>query len=214
LSQALPYSVGIALSPVPIGASVLLLSCHDGLAKGTSFALGWVAGLGATAVVIAFLVDWADLSASDQLWIAVPELVLGIGFLVVSAAIWLWRDRRRSTPSWLDAVEHFTRMRSAGAGIVVSALNPKVAALTLGAVLALAQVDAGTSETVWTLVLFTAIGALGVAVPVLFARAAPDRTHAVLARLRPWLERHDAAVLIVLGIVVGVIFVADGLRSL
>jgi threonine/homoserine/homoserine lactone efflux protein len=214
VSQALPYSVGIALSPVPIGASVLLLSCRDGLAKGMSFALGWVTGLAAVAVVLELLVDWADLSTSDQLWIAVPELVLGVGFLAVSAAIWLRRDRQRSTPAWLDAVEHFTRIRSAGAGIVVSALNPKVAALTLGAALALAQADAGTSETVRTLVLFTAIGALGVAAPVLFARAAPRRANALLTRLRPWLEGHDAAVLIVLGLIVGVVFVVDGLRGL
>ena len=214
MSEALPYSLGIALSPVPIGASVLLLSCRDGLAKGASFALGWVAGLAAVAVVMKLLVDWADLSSSDQLWISAPELLLGIAFLTVSVAIWVWRDRRRSSPAWLDAVEHFTRIRSAGAGIVLSALNPKVAALTLGAILALAQVDAGNSETLWTLVLFVAIGTLGVAIPVLLARATPNRTTAVLTRLHPWLERHDAAVLIVLGLVVGVIFVVDGLRGL
>jgi threonine/homoserine/homoserine lactone efflux protein len=214
LSQALPYSLGIVLSPVPIGASVVFLSCRDGLAKGASFALGWIAGLATTALVLALVVGSADLSTSDQLWIAVPELVLGVGFLAVSAAIWLGFGRHRSTPPWLDAVEGFTRTRSAGVGVVISAGNPKVAALTLGAVLALAQVDAGVSETVWTLVLFVAIGAIGVLIPVGFARAAPDRTNAVLARVRPWLERHDAAVLILLGLVVGVVFVVDGLRGL
>jgi threonine/homoserine/homoserine lactone efflux protein len=214
LSQALPYSLGIALSPVPIGASILLLSCRDGLAKGTSFALGWIAGLTAVAIVLELLVDWADLSSSGQLWIAVPELVLGVGFLAVSAAIWLGRGRRRSTPAWIDTVERFTRGQSAGVGAVASAANPKVAALTLGAVLALTQTDAGTSETAWTLVLFVAIGTLGVAIPVLLARATPNRTAAALTRLHPWLERHDAAVLIVLGLVVGVIFVVDGLRGL
>jgi threonine/homoserine/homoserine lactone efflux protein len=214
VSQALPYSLGIALRPVPIGASVVFLSCRDGLAKGASFALGWIAGLAATALVLALIVGSADLSTSDQLWIAVPELMLGVGFLAVSAAIWLWHDRRRSMPAWLDAVEHLTRARSAAVGVVASAANPKVAALTLGAVLALAQMDAGRWETVWTLVIFTAIGALGVAVPVLFARAAPRRASAVLSRLHSWLERHDAAVLIVLGLVVGAIFVMDGLRGL
>jgi threonine/homoserine/homoserine lactone efflux protein len=214
VSQALPYSLGIALSPVPIGASVVFLSCRDGLAKGTWFALGWTAGLAAIALVLGLVVGLADLSTSGELWIAAPELVLGVGFLAVSAGIWLGFGRGRSTPPWLEAVEGLTRVRSAAVGVVASAANPKVAALTLGAVFALAQVDAGTSETFWTLVLFVAIGTIGVAIPVVFARAAPVGTHAVLARLRPWLERHDAAVLIVLGLVVGTIFVLDGLRAL
>ena len=116
--------------------------------------------------------------------------------------------------SWIDAVDNLTASRSGGLGLVLSGANPKIAALSLGAALSLAETDAGATGTAMTAALFTAIGAVGVAAPLAIHLAAPTRTEPVLLRLRAWLGTHETAVLVVLGLVVGGLFLREGVAAL
>ena len=43
MREALPYAVGVAISPIPIAAILLLLTCRRAARKGSSFLLGWTA---------------------------------------------------------------------------------------------------------------------------------------------------------------------------
>jgi Sap, sulfolipid-1-addressing protein len=102
----LVYAVAVAVSPVPIGAILLLLTCPRRGANGLSFLAGWVLGVGTLAVLFVTLVHAAGISDADPLWLAVPEIVVGIVFLLAAVALWIRRDRRRaaarlpgSTPS-------------------------------------------------------------------------------------------------------------------
>jgi Sap, sulfolipid-1-addressing protein len=213
VSHALVYSVGVALSPVAIASSILLLSCPGGTAKAATFALGWLAGLAAMETLLAVLVDRADLSDADPLWIGVPELALGVAFFAASATVWLRRRRRSEQPAWLAAIDRLTPIGSGGLGIVAAGANPKIVALALGAALALAEAGASTSETVVALGLFAAIGTLGVALPLAIHAAARERSEHVFGAMRSWLARHDRAVLALVGLVLGAVFVLDALSA-
>ena len=215
MREALVYAVAVAVSPVPIGAILLLLTCPEQAANGLSFLAGWVVGVGTLAVLFVVLVDAAGISDSDPLWIAIPEIVLGVTFLLIAAALWIRRDRRRETAApWIDAVDHLTVTRSGGLGIVLAGANPKIAALALGAALSLADASAGTTTTAVSAALFTAIGAVGVATPLAAYLAAPVRTESVLLRFRVWLGGRETVVLVVLGLVVGGLFLREGLAAL
>jgi hypothetical protein len=45
IGQALPYAVGVALSPVPIIAVVLMLATPQGRINGPAFLAGWIVGI-------------------------------------------------------------------------------------------------------------------------------------------------------------------------
>jgi hypothetical protein len=215
MGEALFYAVGVAVSPVPIGASVLLLTCSSPTLKGTSFAAGWTLGVAACAGVLVAAVDSAGLSDSDPLWIALPELLLGAAFVAAAIAVWMRRRRPRAqTPRWLEAVETFTPLRFAAVGVVLSAANPKVVALSLGAALALANADTSTAGTAWTVGLFAAIAAVGVVAPLAIYLVVPARAGRLLGRLRAWLVGREAAVLTALGLLIGTLFVVDGVGAL
>ena len=62
--------------------------------------------------------------------------------------------------------------------------------------------------------LFSAIGILGVALPLVLYLLFPTRAGSLLARLRAWLGRHEATILVALGLVLGVVFIQDALASL
>ena len=213
--EALVYAVGVALSPVAIAATLLLLTCRRAVANAFSFLIGWTLGVALAIFVLVVLVNSTGLTGSDPLRMAVAELVIGLGFLVAALAV--WRQRHRSsidTPPWVAAVDSFTTVRSAGLGVVLSGANPKVVALSLGAALSLAQAEANAAVTSEAIVLYCAIGTLGVLTPLSVYLALPGHAPSWLGRLRVFLSRYETAILVVVGLLIGATFVTDGLDSL
>ena len=215
MREALVYALGVAVSPAPIASIIVILTSPRALANGASFLAGWALGVASVITLLVVLVDEAGIGDSDRSWIAVPELVLGAAFVGVALLVWIRRRRRREhAVPWLDAVDDLSRARSAGLGFLLAAANPKVIALALGSALSLAEEDANAGSQLQTIVLFSAIGVVGVALPLVLYLLFPDRAHSLLARLRAWLGRHEATILIALGLVLGAVFLQDGLSSL
>jgi threonine/homoserine/homoserine lactone efflux protein len=215
MGEIVIYAAGVAISPVPVAAVIVVLTGRRALANGLSFLAGWALGVLSAAVLFVVLVDRAGISDADPLWIAIPEIVLGVAF--VAAALVLLARRRNSRARdvpWLDAADALSRSRSSGLGLLLSAANPKVVALALGAALALAEQNAERATTAQAVALFTVIGSVGVAVPLALRALFPRRAALLLARLRAWLGKHETAILVPLGLVIGAVFLEDGLASL
>ena len=212
---ALLYATGIAISPIAILATLLLLTCRRAVANALSFLAGWTAGVAALILLFVLLVHGMGVSDSDPLWIALAELAIGAGFLLAVGAVWRHRqERRRESPPWVAAIDSFTTARSVGLGVVLSGANPKVVALSLGAALSLAQANASAAVTAETVGLYCAIGAAGVLVPLSLYLAMPTRASSLLAGLRALLARHETAILMVVGLVIAATFLVDGLNGL
>jgi threonine/homoserine/homoserine lactone efflux protein len=211
----LPYAVGVAISPVAIASVLLLLTCRRPVATGTSFAVGWTASIAMLSAALAVLVRTTDVTNQHPAWVAVLELMLGSAFLVATATLVGRRERREArSVSVLTTVDTLTPAHAAGLGVVLSAANPKVLALALGAAVTLTGASASTATTAEAVLLFTTVGAAGVAVPLAFYVAFPSRSRSMLGRTRAALVRHETVVLILLGLAIGALFLVDGLRSL
>jgi hypothetical protein len=52
IGQSLPLAIGVALSPIPIIAVVLMLTTPRARANGPAFVLGWLLGLGLVGAVV------------------------------------------------------------------------------------------------------------------------------------------------------------------
>ena len=215
MREAIPYAVGVAISPVPIAAILVLLACRRAMRNGLAFLAGWTLTIAVLVFVLFELAESVGVSNSNPAWIAAVDLLLGGVFLLAALTVWRRRRAVRARPvSWLGAVDGLSGGRSAALGVVLSGANPKVLALSLAGALALAETQAGTVTSAQASVLFAAVGALGVLVPLAVYVAVPRRAAPVLARLRAWLERRETAVVVLLGLAIGVLFVADGLNRL
>jgi hypothetical protein len=94
IGESLAAAVGIAISPIPIIAVVLMLTTPDGRANSTAFLLGWLLGLGAagTAVLlIAAPVDGDD--SGPAAWLGRIKILLGALLLFVAIRQFRRRDR-------------------------------------------------------------------------------------------------------------------------
>ena len=219
IGLVLPLGVGVALSPLPIIAVVLMLSTARARSNGPAFLIGWLLGLLVVGSIVLLLSGGADASEAGEpaTWVSLLELVLGLGLLLVAVRTWRGRptdDEPGSLPSWMQAIDSFTPMRSLGMATVLSGVNPKNLLLTLGAAAAIAQTGISAGQQVVALVVFALIGAIGPAVPVGIYFVMGERSQTVLADLKNWFGRNNAAILAVLCVVIAAKLVGDGIAGL
>src|SRR5215510_5555384 len=144
IGQVLPTAVGVALSPLPIVAVVLMLVSARGRANGPAFVVGWLIGLalvGAIVLSIASAVGATD-HGKPAAWVSALKLALGV--LLLLLGLRQWQGRRQEgdevpTPKWMGALETFTPVKAFGAGGLLSGVNPKNLFLVIAGASTIAQ---------------------------------------------------------------------------
>ena len=217
ISQVLPFAIGVAISPIPLVAVILMLFTPRAKANGTAFLVGWVVGLGVLATIVYLVVDAVNASTPDSTGsdsTSTVKVVLGVLLLV--AALRKWRNRpapgtEPAMPKWMTGVDHFTPGKAAGLGVLLGAVNPKNLVLTIGAASGLAQmVGETTGDAVAGIVAFVVIASSTTAACVGYRVFGGERSRAQLDSAKAWLTTHNDAVMTVLFLVFGVVLLADG----
>jgi threonine/homoserine/homoserine lactone efflux protein len=220
LGQILPLGIGVAISPVPIIAVVLMLATPRARANGPAFVLGWVVGLAIVGTIV--LLASSGASASDDgepaTWVSILKLVLGVLLLLVAVREWRHRPRRgdhdAALPTWMQTIDSFAAPKALGMGVLLSGVNPKNLLLTVGAAAAIAQTGVPAGEQAVALGVFVLLGTLGVAAPVGVYFALGERSRALLDDLRSWMAANNAAIMAVLMLVIGTKLLGDGIAGL
>lgn len=211
--HALFLSIAVAIEPLPVLAGVLFLTAERGRPKAIAFLVGWLLALGACAtatIVVASQVSTPKGSTSSTVS-AVLDLVLGLAL-----AVWAFRQRPRgdaatgsATPGWMARLDTMRPVVAFGLGVF---LPPYVIAVAIGN--DIVQQGAPTGRMVASVLIYATIASLGVLVPILITVVQPERSGAVLARWRAWLEVHWPVVLCWLLAVIAVYLIAKGLWEL
>ena len=218
LSQAigglLPAAVGVALSPIPIIAVILMLGTPQARRNGPAFSIGWIAGLVVVSVIVLVVAHGAsnpDSAASD----GVNWLQVGLGVLFFALAAKQWRTRPKpgetpEMPKWMESVDHFTPSKSLGLGVALSAANPKNLALTLAATASIAQAGLSTADSAIAVAVFVAIASITVVGSTLFYVVAPTRAAAPLASMKVFMTDHSNVIMMVVLLVLGAKLLGSG----
>jgi threonine/homoserine/homoserine lactone efflux protein len=219
IGQVLSLGVGVALSPVPIIAVVLMLGTPRARANGLAFVLGWVLGLAIVGAIVLAVASGANASEDDQPadWVGWLKLVLGV--LLVLVAVRQWRGRPRggeeaALPKWMRAIDRFTPGRSLAIAVALSGINPKNLLLTVGAATAIAQTGVSTGDQAIALAVFIVVGTLGPGAPVAIYFALGERAKRILDSLKTWMAEHNSAIMAVLCLVIGAKLIGDGISAL
>jgi threonine/homoserine/homoserine lactone efflux protein len=219
ISEVLPFAIGVAISPVPIIAVILVLFSARARVNGPVFALGWIVGVAVVSTVVYLVADAGDVSTSGGASDTSYWIKLVVGLLLVRFAVRDWRKRPApgetpETPKWMSAIDTLTPAKAGGLGVLLSTVNPKNLALSLGAGASLAQVGASGGEAAVGLIVFVVIASLTIAVPVVFSLTGGERAAHVLDGWRVWLAAHNTAMMAVLFLVFGAVLFSQGLRGL
>ena len=166
IGEILPIAIGVAISPIPIIAIVLMLSTPKGKSNGLAFLVGWLLGLALVGVIVLLLANPAGASEEGGPATWVGWLLLVLGLLAVLIGIRSWRGRPRGDeeppmPKWMSAIDQFTAGKSLGLGFLLAALNPKNLTLTLAAAASIAAAGLSSTDSYIVLAVFVVIGTIG-----------------------------------------------------
>jgi threonine/homoserine/homoserine lactone efflux protein len=219
IGEILPLAIGVAISPVPIIAIVLMLGTPRARSNGLAFALGWLAGL---TIVGGALLTLASGNSQEndggpETWVSIVKLVLGVLFLLLAARTWRSRPKagqEAAMPRWMQAIDTFTTGRSLVFGVLLSGVNPKNLALTIAAATTIAQTGISGGESAGALIVFILIGSLSILTPVFIYFALGTRAAVILDELKDWMAGHNAAIMTVLLLVFGAKLIGDAVGGL
>jgi threonine/homoserine/homoserine lactone efflux protein len=218
IGQLLPFAVGVAVSPMPIVAVVLMLVTRRARTNGPAFLLGWIVGIAVAGAIVLAIAGPTNASDSGQpaSWVNWLKLVLGLLLLLVAVREWRGRPQEgdeAATPKWMGALDAFTPPKAAGAGVLLGTINPKNLLLIVGGAAAVAQtgISGGDQAIAWAV--FTLIASIGVGAPVVIYFALGDRAAKLLDGLKTWMARNNTVIMAVLCLIIAVKLIGDAITG-
>ena len=218
LGGLLPSAVGVAISPVPIIAVILMLGTPKAKSNGPAFALGWVIGLVAVSVIVLAVAGGADdpdsTAATGVNWF---QVAVGILFLAMAAGQWRKRPtpgEQPEMPTWMAMIDNFDAIKSLCLGALLSGLNPKNLALTAAGAASIAQAGLSSGESGIAVGVFVVIASTTVVGPVAFYLVAPDAATRPLTTTKGFMSDHNAVIMMVVLLILGAKILGQGLGAL
>ena len=222
IGGALPSALGVALSPIPIVAVVLMLGTPRARRDGPAFALGWILGLSVVAVlVIAVTGASGDAStAGSSTADSINWMQVGLGVLLLVMAKRQWQKRpapgaEPELPAWMAKIDQLPAGQALGAGVLLSGLNPKNLILTLAAAASIAQVPGITSgEEAVAVAVFVAIASVTTVGAVVLYFIGGTRAEHFLGEIKAYMAAHNAVIMMVILVILGGKLLGEGVGAL
>jgi hypothetical protein len=216
VGQILPLALGIAVSPIPIVAVILILLSPKPRGASVAFLLGWVLGIVAVVWLFEAIFSTVPSTQSDD-----PDPLLGVvkislGLLLLVVAIRQVRRRpggpkEPDQPKWMSLLTTMNVPKGLGLGFALSAFNPVNLLCAIGAGTTIGSALLTNGQVVGLIAIFTALAASTVAIPVFAYLVATKAMTHPLERLRTWLLRYARVVTVILLLIVGVDLIGKGI---
>lgn len=216
IGDLLPFALGVALSPFPIVAVIAVLDSPGGRSRGAAFATGWVAGLLALSLVVVAI--GSGLTDGDPST-GVSWLRLAVGVLLLALAVGKWRSRpgpgsEPKAPGWMAAIDAYGTGRTFLLGVGLAGANPKNAALTLAAAAGITESGTSGEAAAVAIAVFVVLASVSVLASVGFSLVAPARAAAPLARVKEFMARNNAVIMMVVLLLLGVNLIGKAMAGL
>lgn len=213
----LPFAMGVALSPIPLVAVIVVLGTPRARTNGPAFAAGWVLGLTVATTAVMLLAGAVGGASGGNTAVAVLRIVLGL--LLLGLAARKWRDRPGpdedpEVPAWMDRMDSLTTGRLFLMGVGLSGANPKNLALAAaaGAAIASAGVDGAVDAVaVGLFVLLASSSVLGLVGLALMGGRRADR---ILGAIHSFMLRNNTVIMMVVFLLLGAKVLGDGIAGL
>jgi Sap, sulfolipid-1-addressing protein len=215
LAQLIPVALAAALSTVPITVTLVILLSDNRRRTAPPFVSGWIIGT-AAALVLATVAAQALPGRPRQFSSLIDNLeILVGGALVLFGLVTLFRHRRTSAgpgAGWMEGLGALGPLPAFGIGLALN-LRPKALLLLAAAGLAISGAPLGVddADTLFLILVYTAIATSTVVAPALATVFFPDRMEPRLVAARDWVTAHGTVVTGSVVILVGVVVLAAGI---
>jgi len=159
----------------------------------------------------------AEDTGEPETWASVLKLAFGVLFLLLAVRMWRGRPRagqEAEMSKWMQAIDTFTARKALGAGALLSGLNPKNLALTIAAATAIAETGISGGQEAAALAVFIVLGSITILAPLVIYFVMGSRAKEILDDLKTLMAAHNAAIMTVLLLVLGVKLIGDAIAGL
>lgn len=218
LLQAIPYAIGIALSPFVIIATVLLLLSKRPYANPLAYLAGWVGGMLFVTWAVLYFLHGVELSRGEPKEGGyLINLLIGVIMVAMGAMLWFTRpkgDAEPEMPRWLSVVQNINPFLVLLIGFVGFSFNIKNLALFAGAMSAILMEGQTMSQRWVELIIVIIVSSLAILIPFIMVLAQGERAPATLDRWEHWLLRRQAVISAGVMVLFGLSMTLKGLSGL
>lgn len=217
IGAILPLAVAMALSSVPVMATIAILMSPRRDRAALPFLVGSVLGIAFSAVVF-----WAGVSVIPEPGPIRSETVTGVWLILLGAAlvvvaVVLWRrdveHEPEATPKWMSALNSAGRWTAFGVAFGLG-LRPKALLVSAAVGLSLRGMSLTWTDSAVVLAIYLVIASSTIVVPIALTLASPGRAEAPLRATRSWLIGHSRVITMVILLLIGVVLIGNGLGKL
>lgn len=210
IAEILPYSVAVALSPMPIVALLLILFSKNAKINSIFFWLGWILGLSVIVIVFSFLITSTAGDSTSIGGISIKSVVDGLlGLLLILFAINQLKNRPREgqpghNPKWMSAIESFKPLQALGLGLMLAAINFKNTPMGIAVAASIGRLSTSTDNSLTALGIYLLIGGSTIILPAIGFILFRNKLERPLNALKVWLITNNAVIMFVLFLILGV----------
>ncbi|MDQ2660256.1 MAG: GAP family protein [Actinomycetota bacterium] len=218
LAHLLPLALAVAISSVPIMATILILLSPSRTRSALPFLIGWVLGIAVVVWLCALgaqAVPTPRSSRQPDTAVGIGEILVGAALIVIAIVAWYREKKNPSTtmPKWLDTVGSLGPWSAFGVAFALN-LRPKGLLLAMAAGLAIRGDDLSLAESAVAIMVYTVVGASTVAVPIILTLASPKRMEPRLVAAQDWIARNNGEITAIILLVIGVVIIGTGIGRL
>jgi hypothetical protein len=230
IGESLPFALGLALSPFVIVTGLMLLLGKNGRVKSALLGLGWFVAI-SVLTTIGFLIVDATKEVSGEYTetgVHVVQLVFAVLFFALAALTWRKRSREDDAaedapatpesaskkPSLTSRLDGLSPLGALGVGAAQGFLVIKNIPLSLSAGAVFGEAGLAGAQAIVAVAVFAVVGTLGVIVPLAVALVGGERLTPALVSARGWFESNMSAITITVLLLLGALFLGQGLGIL
>ena len=128
LGETLPLAIGIAISPVPIIAAILMLLSPIAKQVSPAFLIDWVVGVLVVTSIVFVLGGAIDSSDDDSKpLLGAIELLLEAALILLATKQFQFRPKpgeAATLPGWMNAIDSMPPTKALGLGALLLGINP------------------------------------------------------------------------------------------
>lgn len=193
----------IALEPIPLTAFILVLASKGGIGKGAAFVFGWLASLAVVVAVTILATGNKPPAPSTAPSLAALAAKIAIGVVLVCIAV---RRRRmmgrpkkpKKPPKWQTSIDTMSPWFAMGLAPLTQPWG-----LIAAGVATIVEAKLATWEDYVAIILFALVATSSYVAMELYAGFRPEPAHALIGRIRDWIDSHTDQVIIVVSLVAG-----------
>jgi hypothetical protein len=215
MGKLLAIAIAMALSSVPLMATLIILLSPHRRRSSLPFLAGWVVTLAVVALAAAAGVLAMPLSRRERGQLAAATEIV-VGAALVAGAILTWRRSRSGASTSggrLAALGSYGPAASFGIACLLG-LRPKALLLGIAAGLAIGAESETSTRNGLALALYVAVSASTVAVPIVCTLVSPHSMEPRLVTWHDWLSRNGPIVTASVMMTIGLALVAIGWSEL